>query len=173
MRMIKEKSERISPGSHDVLRLLYENDSMRQSDIARILGITKSACNQHCRRLVNARFSSAENGTATRGGRPGPSPGTSIRMRTAFSDCRFPRTPKNFPEALHRLFGTSVSAQIETFTWKSTGESAKEQEMYSYCMANRHSCKCRIMVKFFDESSNFLSTQSRPGMTSLQRRRLM
>ena len=73
MRMIKEKSERISPGSHDVLRLLYENDSMRQSDIARILGITKSACNQHCRRLVNARFSSAENGTATRVGRPAQS----------------------------------------------------------------------------------------------------
>lgn len=73
MRTSKAISGKISPVSHDVLRLLYENGTTCQSDIARILGITKSACNQHFRRLVNARFITAENGIATQIGRPAQS----------------------------------------------------------------------------------------------------
>lgn len=48
----------IEPGSspHDVLRLLFENGAQRQGDVAAELHITKSASNQHFRKLADEGY---------------------------------------------------------------------------------------------------------------------
>lgn len=56
--MTFDQPNSIEPGSspHDVLRLLFENGAQRQADIAAELHITKSASNQHFRKLADEGY---------------------------------------------------------------------------------------------------------------------
>lgn len=126
MRIQNENMNLISPGTHDVLRLLYENGTTRQSDIAEKLGITKAACNQHFRRLVNAGLITAENGVATRIGRPAQSWHIN-REDNCFLGLAFSSDSRELSGICIDFSGRPVFRETETVSFEMSGEELLEK----------------------------------------------